>query len=212
MKLTETSLTGFIEALSAGGPTPGGGSVAALCASFSAALCTMVARLTVDKKKYRDQREIMEALISDTQPMTDRFLALAQADMDAYDGVMAAMRLPRESEAQQEARRTAIEAATRGATRAPLETLRLTARLARLVELTVTRGNSNCITDAGTAVHLLGTAARSAAWNVRINLTGLSDETFVTACRRETDQLVSDMELCVTRLQNYVNGVLDSPS
>jgi formiminotetrahydrofolate cyclodeaminase len=208
MKLTETSLTAFIQALSAGSPTPGGGSVAALCASFSAGLCAMVARLTVDKKKYCDQREVMEALISEAQPMADRFLALAQADMDAYDGVMEALRLPRESAVQQEARRTAIEAATRGATRAPLETLRLTARLARLVELTVTRGNANCITDAGTAVHLLGTAAHSAAWNVRINLTGLNDETFVTACRRETDQLVSDIELWVIRLRDYVNGML----
>lgn len=208
MKLTETSLTAFIEALAEGGPTPGGGSVAALCASFSAALCAMVARLTVDKKKYRDQREIMEALISDAQPMTDQFLALAQSDMDAYDGVMEALRLPQESAAQQEARMRAIETATRGATRAPLETLRHTARLARLVELTVTRGNTNCITDAGTAVHLLSTAAHSAAWNVRINLTGLSDKAFVAACRLETDQLVSDIERSVMRMKNVVDEMI----
>lgn len=209
MKLTETTLTAFTEALSAGGPTPGGGSVAAVCASFSAALCVMVARLTVDKKKYRDQGDVMEALISEALPMTDQFLALAQADIEAYDGVMEALRLPKESAEQQEARRSAIEAATRGATQAPLETLRLTARLARLVELTVTRGNANCITDAGTAVHLLGAAAHSAAWNVRINLTGLNDEPFVANCRRETDQLVSDIERCVLRMKDVVNGMID---
>jgi methenyltetrahydrofolate cyclohydrolase len=208
MNLKNATLSTFIEALAAGSATPGGGSVAAVCAAFSAALCAMVARLTVDKKKYRELRGAMETLIAETAPLTKRFLDLAQADIDAYDQVMAALGLPKENAVQIEARRAAVRAATRGATEVPLETLRQTARLADLVSLVTKKGNTNCITDAGTAALLLSAAAHTAAYNVRINLMGLSDEGFAKACRQEVDRLVSTIDACVAELEKDVTAMI----
>jgi glutamate formiminotransferase/formiminotetrahydrofolate cyclodeaminase len=208
MKLADMTVSGFVRELASVSPAPGGGSVAALCAGLSAALCAMVARLTHGKEKYRADREAMESLIQHADTLTDRFIVLMDADTQAYNQVVAAMRLPRETAEEKAVRKTAIEQANRKAAEVPMETLRDTLKLADIVKETVEKGNVNCITDAGAAAQLVRTAAYSAAYNVRINLAGIADPVFVENCRAEVRQILSGVNTSIDAVEQKVDSVL----
>jgi len=121
VKLDQLSVQEFIGELSSGNPTPGGGSVAALCGALGAALSTMVANLTVGREKYGQTRESMEEARMTAATLSTRFLALMQEDSDTYQKVMAAFKLPRETDHQKASRQAAIEAAMKKAANGPME-------------------------------------------------------------------------------------------
>ncbi|MFZ3046527.1 MAG: cyclodeaminase/cyclohydrolase family protein [Desulfatirhabdiaceae bacterium] len=208
MKLADLTVSEFVRELASVSPAPGGGSVAALCAGLSAALCTMVARLTLGKEKYRADWEVMEDLIQQVDPLTGRFLKLMDADTEAYNQVVAAMRLPKETSEEKAVRKTAIEQANRKAAVVPLETLKNTLKLADQVKHAVEKGNVNCITDAGTAAQLVKTAAYAAAYNVRINLGGINDPVFVENCRSEVSRILSHIDLSMDGVGQKVDSEL----
>lgn len=204
MKLAELTVSEFVRELASVSPAPGGGSVAALCGGLSAALCAMVARLTHGKEKYRTGWEAMESLIQQADPLAERFIALMDADTDAYNQVVAAMRLPRETPEEKATRKTAIDTANRKAAEVPLETLQNTLALADYVKEAVEKGNVNCITDAGTAAQLVRTAAYAAAYNVRINLSGITDPVFVENCRAEVSRILSGIRASIDAVEQTV--------
>jgi glutamate formiminotransferase/formiminotetrahydrofolate cyclodeaminase len=208
MKLADLTVSEFVRELASVSPAPGGGSVAALCAGLSAALCAMVARLTLGKEKYRPDWEIMEDLIQQADPLAGRFLELMDADTQAYNQVVAAMRLPKETSEEKAVRKTAIEQANRKAAVVPLETLKNTLKLADHVNHAVEKGNVNCITDAGTAAQLVKTAAYAAAYNVRINLGGINDPVFVENCRSEVNRILSRIDLSIDAVGQKVDSEL----
>src|SRR5262249_60092763 len=78
----------FLDALAAARPDPGGGSAAALAVALAAALCAMTAELSA--------RHLAQAprLAADSRELLRRAAPLAQADADAYGGVLAARRAP----------------------------------------------------------------------------------------------------------------------
>ena len=189
-------------------PAPGGGSVAALCGGLSAALCAMVARLTTGKEKYRADWQAMDDLIDQAEPLMKRFIELMDEDTWAYDHVVAALRLPRGTEAEQSVRKEAIETASRKAADVPLETLRYTLKLAEFVKEAVAKGNVNCITDAGTAALLIRTAAYSASYNVRINLSGISDPIYLESCRLEVRRITLSIDDVIDAVEKHVDSFL----
>ena len=102
--LVERTLGEFAHLLASEAPTPGGGSAAALAAALGTCLCAMVARLTVGREKYHDSRESMEMMREAADDLSARFLALVDKDSDAYNHVLAALGLPKETVAQKESR------------------------------------------------------------------------------------------------------------
>ncbi len=194
MKLADLTVSEFVRELASVSPAPGGGSVAALCAGLSAALCAMVARLTHGKEKYRSGWEAMETLIQQADPLSACFVALMDADTEAYNQVVAAMRMPKETAEEKALRKKSIELANRKAAEVPLETLKNILKLADYVIAAVENGNVNCITDAGTAAQLVRTAAYAAAYNVRINLGGITDPVFVENCRAVLTRILSRID------------------
>jgi glutamate formiminotransferase/formiminotetrahydrofolate cyclodeaminase len=208
MKLADLSMSEFVRELASVSPAPGGGSVAALCAGLSAALCAMVARLTLGKEKYRAGWQDMETLIQQADPLAERFVVLMDADTDAYNQVVAAMRLPRETVEEKAVRKTAMELASRKAAEVPLETLKNTLKLADYVIDAVEKGNVNCITDAGTAAQLVRTAAYAAAYNVRINLAGIADPVFVANCRAEVNRILTSINASIDEVEQKVDSAL----
>lgn len=201
MKLADLTVSDFVRELASVSPAPGGGSVAALCGGLSAALCAMVARLTHGKEKFRAHWQDMESLMQQADSLVERFIALMDADTEAYNQVVAAMRLPRETPEEKSIRKTAIESANRKAAEVPLETLKYTLALAALVKGAVEKGNPNCITDAGTAAQLVRTAALAAAYNVRINLSGIADPVFAENGRAEVERVLSGIHAAVDALE-----------
>lgn len=205
MKLVELLTQEFVAKVASEAPAPGGGSVSALAGALAAALCAMVARLTLGKEKYRDTWQEMEQVRDSADALMRRLLELVDEDTAAYNEVLSALKLPRDTEAQRTARQAAIRSATQKATAVPMETLRNVTGLLALAEAAVEKGNPNCLSDAGVAAHLIRAAASGAAYNVRINLSGLDDQRVSTQMKLETTELLSRVMSGVAKLQETLN-------
>lgn len=208
MNLAGRSLTEFVHDLAGHAPAPGGGSAAAYAGAMAAALAAMVARLTVAKANDAQARARLEAVIAAADPLAARFLALVDADSAAYNQVAAAFKLPKADPAQQTERSRAIQRALQHAAEVPLDTLAAAAGLARLLGTVVADGNPNCISDAGSAVHLCRAGAHAAACNVRINLAAIRDGAFVEACGRSAQRLLEGVEGALAPLEKAVAAKL----
>jgi glutamate formiminotransferase/formiminotetrahydrofolate cyclodeaminase len=171
--LITNTLAGFTDVLSKDSPAPGGGSVAALVGALSAALSSMVASLTFAKQGMEDTKPVMEAAGRDAQALKDWFLGAVDRDTDAFNGVLAAIRMPRRTDGDLAARDTAMAAANLEATMVPLEVLEHTVEALDLALITARDGNPNSATDAGVGAACALAAAEGASLNVRINLDGL---------------------------------------
>jgi len=205
MKLVELLTREFVEKVASEAPAPGGGSVSALAGALAAALCAMVARLTLGKEKYRDTWQEMEQVRDSADALMRRLLELVDEDTAAYNQVLSAFKLPRDNEAQKTARHAAIRSATQRATAVPMETLRSVTELLSMAEAAVEKGNPNCLSDAGVAAHLIRAAASGAAYNVRINLSALDDQRLSTQMKSETAELLSRVMSAVAKLQETLN-------
>lgn len=166
----------FLDALASGEPAPGGGSAAAHSGAMAAALVAMVARLTVGKKKYADVDDQMQAIMAEADKLRAQFQAAVQADAQAFEGVMAAFRLPKGTDEEKAARSAAIQSATHHAAEVPLETARMAGRILELAVEVAETGNANAITDAGSAGAMAQAAIHSAGLNVKINATSVKDQ------------------------------------
>jgi len=189
---SELSIREFLAALASSAPTPGGGTAAAIAGAMGAALAEMVCGLTLSREKFAPVHDAMRSLSEAALRAREDFLVLAREDSEAYDAVLAARRLAKETEVEKQARAHAIESAGRLATGVPMRTARTAAGLlARLPEL-VAKGNPNALSDAGAAALILSAAAAGALLNVGINLPGISDTAFVEDMRRETTAIQAE--------------------
>lgn len=183
--LTEAVPIGtFFEQVAGPTPTPGGGTVAAFVGSLATCLATMVANLTVGKKKYAAAEGAMAALKQEAAALRGELLGLARRDAEAFDAVLKARRMPQGTPDEVAAREAAIAAADLGAARVPLETLRACTKVAELAATAARLGNANAVTDAGVAGLLAQAAGEGAGLNVEINLKSLpegADKTAVAA-------------------------------
>ena len=166
----------FLDQLAAGSPTPGGGSAAAYAGASAAALCAMVARLTVGKKKYAAVEARMWPIIEQAESLRAALTLAIQIDAAAFDGILAALRLPKTSPTEQAARDAALESATLHAAQVPLETAQLAAQVLALAAQAAAYGNLNAISDAASAAALARAALTGAGLNVRINCQSLQNQ------------------------------------
>ena len=169
------TLSGFVEAVASSAPVPGGGSVVAHVGALGAALAEMVAGLTIGRKKYVAVDSEMKELAARTVTLGARLAALVKEDSDSYALVSAAYKLPKETAVQVAARDAAIQAALMKAAAVPLETARACVAVAKLAAACAQRGNTNAVSDAGVAALLAEAACKGAAYNVRINVSSMSD-------------------------------------
>ena len=180
--LAAMTLRKFADELSSNSPAPGGGSVAALCGAMSASLVAMVAALTWAKAGLEKVRPEAQKAGSEAQSLKDWFLAAVDRDTDAFNAVLAAMRLPKKTADDLAARAAAIERANHGAAKVPLEVLEATARALELAQTVVAIGPPSSVSDAGVAGACALAAAEGAALNVRINAPSLTDRTVAAEC------------------------------
>ncbi len=179
----------FLEALASSAPTPGGGSVAAVSGAIGAALVAMVGGLTVGKEGYEEVSDRMAELVRAAEEAREAFLGFADRDAEAFDGVMAAFKLPKETDEQKAARSAAIQQAFSAAAEVPLEVARLAVALQELAREAVETGNANAASDGDAAGQVLYAATQSALANVEINIGSLKDEGRVSRMREEVDSL-----------------------
>ena len=178
-RLTDLTVTQFTDVLASDAPAPGGGSVAALFGACGASLAVMTANLTIGKKKYADLWENAEAAKEIGTPLISDFLKAVDDDTLAFNCLIEAMHLPKDTDEQKAARRAAMEEATKEAANMPFHTLSLCASTVSVLEQLVGKVNPNCASDFGVGAAAIQTAARGAWLNVIINLQSISDEAFV---------------------------------
>lgn len=191
--LADLSLRGFADETSVDSPVPGGGSVSAYLASLAASLASMVANLTIGKKKYREHDELMKKVAPAAQHLKDRFLRAVDDDSRAFDEVMACFRLPTNTDDDVAVKNRKIEEATRGAIEVPLDVLRGCEETVGVINTVAEKGNVNSLSDAGVAALALKAAANGVYYNVLINLPGLSDTAYIEKTRSEAAGLVSNI-------------------
>lgn len=189
MSLQQIDVKNFMMLLGSNSPAPGGGSASALVGAAGISLCQMAASLTVNKKKYAEFQENAEQVLGAAATLTEEYLNLMERDTEAFQSVMLARKLPKDTEAQKSIRNAAIQSATKKATLVPLEMLRLCLRAMHLLNRMRLGCNPNCISDLGVGASCIRTAAEGAYLNVCINLDGLSDTEFVEETYREATQL-----------------------
>ncbi len=165
----------FLDELAAGTPTPGGGSAAAYAGAMAAGLVAMVGRLTLGKKKYAAVQDRVEVIVATADELRSRLEAAVTQDARAFEAVLAANRLPSDSEQSKQARRAAIERATVTAGEVPLAVVRDCADVLDLTLEIASVGNVNAISDAGVAGDLAQAGLSGAALNVRVNAAGLQE-------------------------------------
>lgn len=179
MKLVEQRVIDFVAATASKEPTPGGGAIAALTAATGAALAEMVANLTFGKKGYEAVQTEMEVLQAKAEEIRNRMLELSQADADVFNIFMNALGLPKNTDEEKAARTAAIQQAYKDAAMVPFEIGELANQIFDLAEVASRKGNQNLITDGIIAAINARAAVKSAFLNVRINLSGIKDESFV---------------------------------
>jgi glutamate formiminotransferase/formiminotetrahydrofolate cyclodeaminase len=187
--LTSMRIDDFADLLSTDAPAPGGGSVAALCGALSGALSSMVGALTHGKKGYEKAFDIADEVGVEGQRLKEELLADVDRDTEAFNRVMAAMRLPKKTDEDKSARQTAMEKANKEATLVPLNVLRRAMDAARIARAIAEKGNKNSVSDAGVAALTARAAAEGAYLNVRINLPGIEDEKFRAETLEEAEDL-----------------------
>ncbi len=165
----------FIEVLSTPTPTPGGGSAAAYAGAMGAALVSMVAGLTMGKKKYAEVEAEMQAIRVMAEKLRKELTDAVDDDASAFEALMGTFKLPKETEEQKAARSAAIINATLNAARVPLHVASDSVKVMELAVKCARRGNVNAISDAMSGFAMARAALTAAGYNVRINLNSLED-------------------------------------
>ena len=180
-------------------PTPGGGSVAALSLAHAHSLSLMVARLTLAKEKWEEGHDAAKASIEISEPALEEAILLAISDSEAFQSVMSAYRLPKETEDEKKQRSEEIRNATIGAALAPLNTASSAQKLLSNLEKQSATCNPNALTDLASASEMALSAAKIASLNVRINLEYIEGE--------DVDLLTSKINTAVERCKKSANIV-----
>jgi glutamate formiminotransferase/formiminotetrahydrofolate cyclodeaminase len=189
-RLVDRSVEGFTCEVASERPAPGGGSVAAAVGAFGAALGAMVANLSSHKRGWDARWEEFSGWAERGKACHDALLRLVDEDTAAFNQVLAALALPRETEADRAARAAALEDATRGAIEVPLRVMEAAVEAMAVTRRMAEHGLASSVSDAGVGALCARAAVRGAGCNARINLAGITD----AAYRREVVARAADLE------------------
>lgn len=206
---TSKTLQNYLDELSSNSPTPGGGNVAALCGALSSSLATMVCNLTIGKKKYAEVESEMISLKEKLEIYQKKFIELGKKDNLAFDKVMNAFKLPKDTDKQKEIRNKEIENATIGAAEIPSEVMQTAKELLPLLKIIIEKGNRNSLSDVGVAAALVETASKGAYLNVIINCASLNNQIIAQEMKKRADIVLQ--ETC-NESESLVQKVISSIS
>lgn len=176
MSFSESSLNDFLRQSASNNPTPGGGAVAALAGALGACMASMVANFTIDKPQFAEHQDAVSAALKKLRPLIEDFRIAVDDDASAFSGIADAYKLPKQTDDQKAARKTAIQNALAASMKVPLRVLRCCGETADLLPDIARRGNPNLLSDAAVAAYMLEAAAKAALVNVLANSTSLQTD------------------------------------
>ena len=200
----EKNIDKFLAELASSAPTPGGGGAAALCGALGIALGNMVGSLTLGKKKYADVQEDIAELNAKAEALRAGFVALVDADAEAFAPLSRAYAIPKDDPARDEI----MEPALLRAAEAPLEIMRKCAEALDLISGYAAKGSALAISDAGCAAALCGAAMEAAALNVKINTKSMKNRADADNINAEMNELLQKYFALSQEIYNDVSGRL----
>ena len=196
MKLAEMKVNEFVNEIDSKSATPGGGSVSALACSMGVALTRMVGHLSNGKKKFRALDESVQnefnEIINSFLPIKEELIDLIDKDTEAFNLIMAAFKLPKETDSEKTLRRKAIQDGTNEAIKVPLRVATLSLEVLKKLELITKHGNKNTLSDLGVGTLMLYAGLEGAIMNVKINISGLSDESLAADYSNQIEQILKE--------------------
>ncbi len=181
---------------------------AAVSGAMGAALISMVAHFTIDKKGYEDVDEQAKEILAKSEVLRMKLTEAIADDVRVFNRVMASYGMPKETDEEKAARSAEIQDALKEATDIPLECANLCYEVVKLSQPIAEIGNKNVISDAGVAVLAGYAGLRSAALNVYINISGIKEEAFASDRRAKLEALLSDMEELKDNIYDIVKDKL----
>lgn len=209
MKLVDLTVRGFVGKVASLSPAPGGGSVGALSGALAAGLLEMVCNLTIGRAKFAEVEEEMRGIAGKGQLLQKQLLELVDRDTEAFNTVMDAFKLPKETEEEKKARSAAVQAANRQATEIPLMGAGLCLEVLKLIPVVAEKGNPNAITDIGVAARMAESGLQATILNVRINLGSLKDEAYVSQVNSQVTGYLLDAGRLLEKTVEIVNSRLN---
>lgn len=203
--LIDKSVSQFLDATASNDPVPGGGSIAASSGATAAALVEMVANLTIGKKKYEDVNDEMKEISKKANNLRQQLLKYIDIDSEAFNRVMNAYKLPKDTEEQKIVRKMTIQNAMKYAASVPLEVAKKSYDIMELSMRVVESGNKNAVTDGAVSAMMARTAVLSAIYNVKINLSSIKDNIYV----EKVDSEVSWLEMNVNSKEKEILGKVE---
>jgi glutamate formiminotransferase/formiminotetrahydrofolate cyclodeaminase len=204
--LASMKINNFLSELASSSPAPGGGSVAALAGGLGAALSSMVCNLTIGKEKYSEVQEIIKDTLKKSEKIRKDLTRLIDEDTEAFNDVMKAFKMPKETEEQKEKRSKAIQEGYKTAAKVPLETARICERILDIARIVAEKGNQNSITDSAVSALMAQVGVESAILNVTINLGSIKDEKFVNSISTEIKKLKNNANKKAKEIINIVSS------
>ena len=209
LSLAKMNLREFCNETLSDSPAPGGGSVAALMGALGASLGGMVANLSAGKRGWDDKVEYFSGWAVKAQQLKDELLSLVDEDTAAFNKVMDALALPKESAEEKATRATTIEEATKHAAEIPLKVMETASRSYALLAEMAERGNPVSISDVGVGTLATRACIEGAALNVRINLGQLKNEKSKKDLQEKVRKISADSEAQFKTIIEVVEGKLN---
>ena len=203
--LVNMTLTDFANETASESPAPGGGSIAAYCGAMGVSLGTMVANLSAHKRGWDERWEEFSTWAEKGMEYQNILLDLVDEDTHAFNKIMIAFQLPKDTQAEKEKRKTAIQEATKYAILTPFKVMETAFASMEVMKAMADIGNPNSITDAAVGALCARTAVMGAFLNVKINCGDCEDKAFVNDILKKGQQLVDDackMEAEILKITN----------
>jgi len=195
--LVKLTIADFVDEVSRDTPAPGGGSIAALAGALGSSLASMVVNLSIGKGEFDSQYEDLCQLAEKAQTIKDELIRAIDADTEAFNEVIAGMRMAKDTAEQVALRSSVIQAGYKSAAKVPLKTAKLCREVLDLCQHAANVGNMAVMSDAGVGALMALAGVQGAIHNVRINLPHTKDETFIAEMQAQLGALISESrEIC----------------
>ena len=207
--LAYKTLTEFADSTASETPVPGGGSASAYVGVLGVALGTMVANLSSHKKGWDDKITYFSEWAEKGQAIKDKLLRLVDADTQAYNKIIEAIRMPKATDVEKQLRKEALNAATKGAIEAPMEVMRVSLSSMELIKAMATHGNPNSVSDAGVGAICVRTAIEGAGLNVKINCVGFEDQAYVANAKQQVADMLDQAKVMEQEILAIVEKLME---